>query len=162
MVKRSVISKPQSRLPVKPGKTPKQIRLYTQLLDHAHVMIRDPAGTINFWSRGLERLYGFTSAEAVGGISHQLLNTEFPCPQKDIDAELFETGEWNGRLAQRKRDGATILVASHWILRCDGDNEPQVTELKVIQRVPTRVNRGFTRALNERAFIVLVRPGLER
>jgi two-component system, LuxR family, sensor kinase FixL len=129
MVKRSVISKSQSRLAAKPRKFPKQTHLYTQLLDRAHVMIRDPVGTINFWAGGLERLYGFTSAEAVGRISHQLLNTEFPRPQRDIDAELFETGEWNGQLTQRKRDGEAIVVASHWILRRDSNNEPQVTEL---------------------------------
>jgi two-component system sensor kinase FixL len=92
-------------------------------------LIRDPAGTISFWAGGLERLYGFTSAEAVGRISHKLLNTDFPCPQKDIDAELFDTGEWSGELAQRKRDGETIVVASHWVLLHDDKDGAQVAEV---------------------------------
>jgi two-component system sensor kinase FixL len=103
--------------------------LYARLPDRAHALIRDPAGTINFWARGLERLYGFTPAEAIGRISHKLLKTEFPCPQKDIDAELFDTGEWSGELAQRKRDGETIVVASHWVLLHDDEHGPQVVEV---------------------------------
>ncbi|MGP0090304.1 MAG: PAS domain S-box protein [Xanthobacteraceae bacterium] len=100
-----------------------------QALDGAHAMIRDPAGAITFWARGLERLYGFSSAEAVGRVSHELLKTEFPRPLKDIDAELFDTGEWSGELAQRKRDGATIVVASHWALWRDAKDGTLVTEV---------------------------------
>ena len=97
MVKRSASRKPKSRLVSKVRQRPRgQSHLYAQLPDRAHALIRDPAGTISFWAGGLERLYGFTSAEAVGRISHKLLNTEFPRPQKDIDAELFDTGEWSG------------------------------------------------------------------
>jgi PAS domain-containing protein len=44
----------------------------------AQVMTREFGGEICFWSRGMERLYGFTSAEAVGENSHKLLRTEFP------------------------------------------------------------------------------------
>jgi two-component system sensor kinase FixL len=83
-------------------------------------MIRDPAGKINFWARDLEGLYGFTSADAVGRISHELLKTEFPCPLKDINGELLDTGEWNGELVHRKRDGEKIVVASHWVLWRNG------------------------------------------
>jgi len=123
MLKRSADAKPKSRT------KPKRLRPHWQALDHAHAMIRDPAGAINFWAKGLERLYGFTPVEAVGRISHELLNTEFPRPRKDIDAELFDTGEWTGEVAQRKRDGETIVVASHWALWRDAENGTLVTEV---------------------------------
>jgi PAS domain-containing protein len=41
-------------------------------LDLAPVMIRGVEGTITFWARGMERLYGFTEPEAVGHIAHLL------------------------------------------------------------------------------------------
>jgi PAS domain-containing protein len=34
-------------------------------------------GAIEFWNAGAERLYGFASSEAVGTISHTLLQTNF-------------------------------------------------------------------------------------
>ena len=35
-------------------------------------------GSIEFWNAGAERLYGFAPNEAVGRISHALLQTKFP------------------------------------------------------------------------------------
>jgi PAS domain-containing protein len=55
-----------------------------KILDLAQVMVRDPQGRITLWSRGAERLYGFTRAEALGSISHELLNTRFPEPLPNI------------------------------------------------------------------------------
>jgi PAS domain S-box-containing protein len=92
-------------------------------------MIRDPTGTIRFWAGGLERLYGFRPTEAVGRISHKLLSTEFPSPLRDIDAELFDTGEWQGELAHRRRDGERIVVASHWALWRADEHRAQVIEV---------------------------------
>jgi len=118
---------PKSRTTSKARKKREVIQPPSQALEHTHAMIRDSDGAINFWANGLERLYGFASGEAVGRISHKLLHTEFPRPLRDIDAELFDTGEWSGELAQRKRDGETIIVASHWGLWRDGKDSALVT-----------------------------------
>ena len=74
--------------------------------------------------RGLKEFYGFTSAQAVGRSSHTLLKTEFPVSLKDINDELFDTGQWNGELTHRKRDGETVVVASHWEIWRDRENKP--------------------------------------
>ena len=103
-------------------------------MPNAHAMIREPTGRIKFWARGLEELYGFTSAQAVGRISHKLLNTEFPISLKDINDELFDTGQWNGELAHRKCDGKTVVVASHWALW--RDREEQTLHNRSQQRDP--------------------------
>src|ERR1700758_3308481 len=71
----------------------------------AQVMTRDFGGEIRFWSRGMERLYGFTAAQAIGRISHDLLRTEFPHSQQALDRELLEREEWTGELRHRRRDG---------------------------------------------------------
>ena len=90
-------------------------------LDLAPTMVRDLDGTIRYWASGMERLYGFTSEEAVGQISHDLLQTEFPRPIEEIHRQLNDNGEWTGEVQHRRRDGARIVVSSHWSLWRQGD-----------------------------------------
>jgi two-component system, LuxR family, sensor kinase FixL len=95
----------------------------------AQVMTREFGGEIRFWSRGMERLYGFTAAEAVGRISHKLLRTEFPQSLRALDQELLEREAWTGELRHRRRDGSEIVVVSHQsLLRAPGGGVPLVTE----------------------------------
>ena len=77
MVRRSATSKPECRSVSQTRNEAEEPPPYSELLDRTHAMIRDPSGTILFWAGGLERLHGFSAAEAVGRISHKLLNTEF-------------------------------------------------------------------------------------
>ena len=65
----------------------------TPAFDLAQIMIRDMDGAIQVWSEGIARLYGFAADEALGRISHELLQTEFPYPLSEIDAELRRAGE---------------------------------------------------------------------
>jgi two-component system sensor kinase FixL len=96
----------------------------------AQVMTRSFKGEIRYWSRGMERLYGFSAAEAMGKISHQLLRTEFPRTLDDLDEELLARNEWTGELRHRRRDGEEIIVVSHQSLRRDpGGETPLVTEV---------------------------------
>jgi two-component system, LuxR family, sensor kinase FixL len=96
----------------------------------AQVMTRSLKGEIRYWSRGMERLYGFSAAEAMGRISHQLLRTEFPRTLDDVDEELLARNEWTGELRHRRRDGEEIIVVSHQSLRHDPVGEtPLVTEV---------------------------------
>ena len=96
----------------------------------AQVMTRSFAGEIQYWSRGMERLYGFTPEEAIGRISHDLLRTEFPRSRNALDTELLEHEEWTGELRHRRRDGQEVVVVSHQSLRRDGAGAtPLVTEV---------------------------------
>jgi PAS domain S-box-containing protein len=99
-----------------------------QALDRAQAMVRHLDGAITFWSRGMERLYGFAADEAIGQSAHRLLNTEFPSPLDDLQTELLERGEWSGELVQRRRDGERIMVASQWSL-WRGNGRTAVTEV---------------------------------
>ena len=45
-------------------------------------------GAIELWTAGAERLYGFTSSEAVGRISHTLLQTKFPIEFSELRSQL--------------------------------------------------------------------------
>ncbi len=93
-------------------------------LDRAQVLIRNPDGTITVWTSGVEQLYGWTRAEAVGRLWHELLRTKFPRPLPEIETELLARGEWQGELHNCRRDGTEVVVASRWALRRRADGEP--------------------------------------
>ena len=83
------------------------LRERASLLDLTHdtVFVRDMNDVITYWNRGAEELYGWTSQEAVGQVSHQLMRTIFPEPLDEINTNLLRTGRWEGELIHATRDG---------------------------------------------------------
>lgn len=79
-------------------------------------MHRTTDGRITVWSQGIERLYGYAAEEAIGQVSHELLQTVFPAPLAEIEAHLQREGYWQGELLHRRRDGVELRVLSHWAL----------------------------------------------
>jgi PAS domain S-box-containing protein len=77
-----------------------QIRERAALLDSAHDALLYLAldDRILFWNRGAKDLYGWTAEEASGRIAHQLLQTKFPEPLKQIEGAIKSTREWEGEL----------------------------------------------------------------
>ena len=99
-------------------------------LDLAQVCIRDMDGKIRYWSRGNERLYGWSREEALGETTHVLLNTTFPSLLAEIEAELWKNGQWEGELQHRAKRGDPIWVASNWVLqRARTDSSAFVVEV---------------------------------
>jgi PAS domain S-box-containing protein len=93
-------------------------------LTHDSIFVRDMRDVIRYWNRGAEELYGWTSDEAVGQVSHRLTQTIFPAQLEDINAQLLRTGRWEGELVQRTRDGSQVVVASRWSLQAGAEGEP--------------------------------------
>ncbi len=106
-----------------------EFRQMSHLIDLAHdaILIRDMQGTILSWNRGAERMYGWTRAEALGRVSHELLRTWFPTPLSWFEADLVSSGSWEGELVHVGRDGAQVVVASRWIVDRDERGEPRFT-----------------------------------
>lgn len=101
-----------------------QLRALQAILDLAPLLIRDLDGLIRVWSRGQERLFGWTREEAVGRLAHELLQTQFPTSLTDITRMLMEQGEWSGELVHRRRDGTRLVMATSWTLVQDRPNRP--------------------------------------
>lgn len=87
------------------------------VLGHAPVFLRSPDGIIIYWSVGCADLYGYTADEAVGCISHELLQTDFPIALDEIEGTLRRQGEWRGRLLHTAKSGRDIWTESLWRLR---------------------------------------------
>ena len=64
------------------------LRERANLLDLTHdtVFVRDINDVITFWNRGAEKLYGWTKDEAIGQVSHHLMQTIFPVPLEEINS----------------------------------------------------------------------------
>jgi PAS domain S-box-containing protein len=96
------------------GRLAEQARLLNLTFDA--ILVRDAQERITYWNRGAEDLYGFTQAEALGKISHELLRTEFPHPLKQLEEKLHRDNRWLGELVHTRKDGGKIHVASRWTL----------------------------------------------
>jgi PAS domain S-box-containing protein len=90
------------------------------------VMTRTIDGRINFWNHRAEELYGWRKEEAIGKVSHNLLQTQFPKPLGEIDSELIQTGRWEGKLVHATRDGSRVVVQSRWVLDLQRQSGPVV------------------------------------
>ena len=97
------------------------LRLHAELLDLSHdaILIRNSASRVIFWNKGAEELYGWSSQEALGRLTHSLLKTRFPISLADVDAHLERDGRWEGELTHTCRDGSQVVVESRHVLVCD-------------------------------------------
>jgi PAS domain S-box-containing protein len=92
-------------------------------------------GSIEFWNAGAQRLYGFAPDEAVGRISHALLQTKFPVEFAKLRSQLLNERYWSGELRHTCKDGHEVIVDSRMqLLRDDTVLEANrdVTEVKAL------------------------------
>src|SRR5579863_900540 len=96
-------------------------REQAELLDLTYdaVIVRNIRDEITYWNRGAEELYGWRAKEIMGKVTHDLFQTAFPKALAEIQAEILDTGYWEGELIHRRLDGALVTVSSRWVLRKD-------------------------------------------
>lgn len=104
---------------------PEETQAYAtvQLTDRA-ILARDLHSLVQMWNPAASALYGYTEAEALGRVSHDLLATRFPCPREVIETELLETGTWQGPLLHLAKSGEPLVVISRWVLQRTPGGEP--------------------------------------
>ncbi|WP_054469679.1 PAS domain S-box protein [Planktothricoides sp. SR001] len=75
------------------------------------IFVHDFDDQILFWSKGAERLYGWTAAEIIGQKSQSLFNQDIALTQAIQTARA--EGSWQGEIEQITKTGQKIIVASH-------------------------------------------------
>jgi PAS domain S-box-containing protein len=100
-----------------------QLREHSQMLDLSFeaIFAWQLDGPIVYWNQGAERLYGFGATEAVGRVSHELLNTFHPAGREPFVAALKAHGEWTGELAHTTKDCRLVVVETRQQVVIVGD-----------------------------------------
>ena len=100
-----------------------QFRTRAELLELATeaIMVRAWGGELQYWNTGAENLYGWKRDDVLGKNIHSLLQTVFPIPREEIEAELRMNKTWQGNLVHRTKDGTEVIVASRKTMNHEGN-----------------------------------------
>lgn len=86
-------------------------------------------GRIESWNRGAEELYGFSESEATGRVIHELLDTTDMTAKLDFEALVGASGQWEGELRHRTKDGREVTVSSRQQIGRGFDGGERVLEI---------------------------------
>lgn len=119
------------------------------LLDLAQdaILVRDLQDRVLYWNKSAERLYGWTSVEALGRNAAELLYEGESVALKRAQEQVMERGQWTGELEQVTRDGKPITVQSRWTLVRDQAGKPKsklITNTDITER--KKLEAQFLRA----------------
>jgi len=128
-----------------------RVREQAAMLDRTHdaIIVRGfHDRRIRFWSRGAERLYGWTVVEALGRDLGELIGEEAAAPDEIRDA-LLTNEEWRGDTRHRTRDGRKLIMHTRATLVRDDSGHPKsvlsintdVTEQKELEARFLRAQR---------------------
>ncbi|MBE9129115.1 MULTISPECIES: response regulator [unclassified Coleofasciculus] len=114
------------------------------------IIVRELNKQIRFWNKGAERVYGWTTPEAIGKNANDLLYRRETLDQLETAwKSLADSGSWQSELRQITKAGKEILVASRWTLVRDNEGHPQsilvvntdITEKKQLEAQFLRTQR---------------------
>ncbi len=123
-------------------------------LAHDAILVRTPENRITFWNRGAERLYGWSEQEALGQITHDLLQTHFPESEEAIIERLSQEGLWEGELQHQHREGHPVTVESRQVVVRDEQQRPSaILEINrdISERMKLLAEQAEVRASEEAA-----------
>ncbi len=104
-----------------------RVREQAALLDHAQdaIIVCDLEDHILFWNKSAERIYGWSTEEAVGRSVGDLLYESKTAQYEMAKQALLGRGEWIGELRQVTKSGDEISVESRWTIVRDEQGEPK-------------------------------------
>ena len=127
------------------------VRRQAALIDEARdaIFVRDLQDRIVFWSKGAERVFGWSADEVRDKTAAQALASGDSGDFEAAMKETIEKGEWTGEFHERRKDGQEIVVASRWSLLRDDRGEPRgalaiatdITRRKLLEEQLLRAQR---------------------
>lgn len=126
-----------------------RIREQASLLDQARdaIMVVGLDGTIRYWNKGAEAIFGWSSSEAVGKDGDALLGRGKSLIE-DRDIALTQHGDWDNEAVFRDRIGRELKLAVRWTV-VHGPNGPSgrmmigtdITERSMMEQKLLRAQR---------------------
>jgi PAS domain S-box-containing protein len=134
---------------------------------------------IRFWNKGAEKVYGWTSEQAIGRKVDDLLKIDIDTCLKCMSG-LLEKGDWNGQMVHSRREAGEAVVNSRWTLGYDDETaQPKsvllinsdITETKKLESQFLRAQRlesigtlasGIAHDLNNILSPILMATGILR
>jgi PAS domain S-box-containing protein len=98
------------------------------LIDQARDAIyeRDMDDRITFWSKGAERIYGWSAEEALGRLADELLAADTAkVPPSQSHRSVRETGVWQGETQRTAKDGTFLVLDGRMTLVRDANGQPR-------------------------------------
>ncbi len=95
------------------------LREQASLLDKAQdaILVTDLDRRLTYWNKSAERLYGWSTDEAIGKIVTQLFYpTGDARDVKDAYEQVMSRGEWTGELQPQTKSGKRVTIESRWTL----------------------------------------------
>jgi PAS domain S-box-containing protein len=116
------------------------LREQATLLDRAKdaILVRGLDHRIRYWNKAAETMYGIAREQAIGKRVEDIVVHDDPSAFKEADAQVFEKGEWSGRLRQSTAAGKLLVVDGHWTLLRDERGDP-IGVLKIHTNVSEHV-----------------------
>ena len=145
------------------------LREQAELLDKAQdaILVADMNGTLIYWNKGAEALYGWSGGDAVGRTFDEIFGAEPDAGEARL-AALHDSGEWTGERSQRGRDGRPLIVESRCTLVRADDGTPRSilainTDITNRKAAEAKVQRlAFYDVLTELPNRLLLRERLEK
>jgi PAS domain S-box-containing protein len=117
-----------------------QLRANLIELAYDAIIVRDQESIIISWNRGAEQLYGWTAQEAIGKVTHELLQTCFLESREVLDSILATGEQWEGELVHTRKDGTQVVVESRQVVTHDAHNCP-IAILEINRDITERKQR---------------------
>ena len=110
------------------------------MLSHSQTLVCDWDGRVEVWTQGMERLFGYAPAEAMGMFARELLHSRLPEPWPALVAALRRDGRWQGEVRHRHKDGTTRFAQESWAIQPGLDG--RVSSLMAAVEDQTAVKRA--------------------
>jgi PAS domain S-box-containing protein len=103
-----------------------QLRFQAQLLDSVResVIATDLDGTVIYWGKGAEALYGYAAEETLGRPITFIVESGQEQAEWARIHQVRESGSWTGRYVQRRKDGALFWAETTISLVTGQDGKP--------------------------------------
>lgn len=133
---------------------------HSQVLDSLDeaIVVTDLKGTVLYWGRGAEAMYGYPANEVLGRPYRHFAGSVESNDENDFIRQILAQGSWKGEHYQRRRDGSYIWTSVYISVLRNAEGEAigfigldhDITEKK---RAETALQASEKRAAHQRSTI---------